>query len=90
MKSKRIEEKEDVTQHKVYFKTFAIDVPVQLMTLDMHDTPGIFFVALEAEHFHFLMAHCIIRLYTFSLSIAGKAKEPLFCFVFFNCLLSLT
>jgi len=51
MKSKRSEEKEDVTQHKVYFKTLAIDVPVKLITLDIYDTRGIFFVALEAEEF---------------------------------------
>jgi len=36
------EEKEDVTQHKVYFKTLAIDVPVQFITLDNHDTQGYF------------------------------------------------
>jgi len=54
MKSKRSEEKEDVTrhnttQHKVYFNTVAIDVPMQFMTLDMHDI----FCCIRSRTFYF-------------------------------------
>lgn len=76
-------------RHKVYFRTLSINVRVQLITLIRHTWhPRDIFCCIRSRR-NFLMAHCIIRTSTFSLSIASKAKDPFifgcpFLFVLFT------